>query len=93
MGCYLAPGQQGSACSSVSPAAVAYNRHPTPLHPLQVVCGALHTLALIDDGTVAAFGDNEFGQTGLESSGTQVWARASHARLLGALAAPDDPAG
>ena len=39
---------------------------------LQVVCGALHSLALVDDGTVAAFGDNEFGQTGLESSGTQV---------------------
>ena len=44
---------------------------------VQVACGALHTLALIDDGTVAAFGDNEFGQTGLESSGTQVWGHAS----------------
>ena len=42
----------------------------------QVVCGTLHTLALLDDGTVAACGDNEWGQTGLEASGTQVGATA-----------------
>lgn len=40
---------------------------------LQAVCGQAYTLALVDDGALAAFGDNEHGQTGVGAgSGTQV---------------------
>jgi alpha-tubulin suppressor-like RCC1 family protein len=32
----------------------------------QIVCGGNHTLLLLDDGAVWAFGSNEFGQVGLK---------------------------
>jgi E3 ubiquitin-protein ligase HERC4 len=39
----------------------------------QVACGSSHTLAVVDDGALAAFGSNEFGQCGLGPlAGTQA---------------------
>jgi alpha-tubulin suppressor-like RCC1 family protein len=35
---------------------------------VQVVCGEKHTVALTDEGTVFAFGDNLHGQLGLDRS-------------------------
>ena len=53
----------------------------------QVACGSSHTLAVVDDGALAAFGSNEFGQCGLGPlAGTQ-------ARRLGQLQPASGPCG
>lgn len=40
-------------------------------------CGPANTLAIVDDGALAAFGSAEFGQAGLGPTSTQVGAAGS----------------